>query len=193
MNVLPPEVSASGLIKHYKLIAERLGKNRRAPIVHAEIIVQRPPPVIVTAIPVIVPLLLDLLPADRPNPFDIDPKDPHTPIYLRVCAVLYMMRNFQQAVHITRIGFLARNHARMFNISYVEMLGKRRMGHIVRPRQYCMGIAYHLKFGTLPAIGRFFDKDHTTVLHAVKVTKEVIAAAVEHFDACVGTPARLQS
>ena len=60
-----------------------------------------------------------------------------------------------------------------FNISLGDMLSQRRSRPLARPRQVAMFLAKKLTTRSLPEIGRrFANRDHTTVIHAVKtITK----------------------
>ena len=56
-----------------------------------------------------------------------------------------------------------------FNITLSEMLSQRRSRPLARPRQIAMYLAKKLTTRSLPEIGRrFANRDHTTVIHAVK-------------------------
>jgi len=56
-----------------------------------------------------------------------------------------------------------------FNIQLAEMLSQRRSRPLARPRQIAMYLAKKLTTRSLPEIGRrFANRDHTTVIHAVK-------------------------
>ena len=56
-----------------------------------------------------------------------------------------------------------------FNISLTEMLSQRRSRPLARPRQLAMYLAKKMTTRSLPEIGRrFANRDHTTVIHAVK-------------------------
>ena len=56
-----------------------------------------------------------------------------------------------------------------FNISLSEMLSQRRSRPLARPRQVAMYLAKKMTTRSLPEIGRrFANRDHTTVIHAVK-------------------------
>ena len=56
-----------------------------------------------------------------------------------------------------------------------ELLGKKRQRTLVRPRQMAMALAKELTRHSLPEIGQAFGgRDHTTVLHAQKVVRELI-------------------
>ena len=53
------------------------------------------------------------------------------------------------------------------------MTSKRRERSVARPRQIAMYLAKHLTTKSLPDIGRAFDRDHTTVIHAVKTIDDM--------------------
>ena len=56
-----------------------------------------------------------------------------------------------------------------FDIPLNEMLSQRRSRPLARPRQIAMFLAKKLTTRSLPEIGRrFANRDHTTVIHAVK-------------------------
>ena len=56
-----------------------------------------------------------------------------------------------------------------FNIPLSEMLSQRRSRPLARPRQIAMYLAKKMTARSLPEIGRrFANRDHTTVIHAVK-------------------------
>ena len=56
-----------------------------------------------------------------------------------------------------------------FDIKLADMLSERRTWSLVRPRQIAMYLAKELTGKSLPELGRRFgDRDHTTVLHAIR-------------------------
>ena len=56
-----------------------------------------------------------------------------------------------------------------FNIALSEMLSQRRSRPLARPRQIAMYLSKKMTTRSLPEIGRrFANRDHTTVIHAVK-------------------------
>ena len=62
-----------------------------------------------------------------------------------------------------------------FNLSIQEMLSHRRSRSLARPRQIAMYLSKQYTTNSLPDIGRkFSDRDHTTVIHAVKKIDELI-------------------
>ena len=79
---------------------------------------------------------------------------------------------FNQAKIIT-VDKIQNTVADFFNIPLSEMLSQRRSRPLARPRQIAMYLAKKLTTRSLPEIGRrFANRDHTTVIHAVKtITK----------------------
>jgi hypothetical protein len=66
--------------------------------------------------------------------------------------------------------------ARHCKVGQSDMISARRSADIVRPRQIAMFLAKQLTPNSLPAIGRKFgDRDHTTVLHAVRKIEALLA------------------
>ena len=65
--------------------------------------------------------------------------------------------------------------SRHFAVSKADILSDRRHRSVVRPRQIGMYLAKQLTSRSLPEIGRRFgNRDHTTVLHAIrKIDKEI--------------------
>ena len=75
---------------------------------------------------------------------------------------------FNQAKIIT-VDKIQNTVANFFNIPLVEMLSQRRSRPLARPRQIAMYLAKKMTTRSLPEIGRrFANRDHTTVIHAVK-------------------------
>lgn len=66
-----------------------------------------------------------------------------------------------------------RKVAERYNIRVSEMTSKRRERSVARPRQIAMYLAKNLTTKSLPDIGRAFDRDHTTVIHAVKTIEDM--------------------
>ena len=65
--------------------------------------------------------------------------------------------------------------ASYFNLNIKEMLSPRRSRTLARPRQIAMYLAKQYTTNSLPDIGRkFSNRDHTTVIHAVKKIDELI-------------------
>ncbi|MDE1148864.1 MAG: chromosomal replication initiator protein DnaA [Azospirillaceae bacterium] len=66
--------------------------------------------------------------------------------------------------------------AEHYNIRLADMSSARRARAVARPRQVAMYLAKQLTARSLPEIGRKFgDRDHTTVMHAVRKVEELCA------------------
>ena len=77
--------------------------------------------------------------------------------------------------HIT-IEEIQRNVCAHFNIKMTDMSSARRARAVARPRQMAMYLAKMLTSRSLPEIGRKFgNRDHTTVMHAVRKIEELRA------------------
>lgn len=59
--------------------------------------------------------------------------------------------------------------SRMTGVPAFEILSKRRMNDINAARQMLMWVAYRLTGRSYPEIGRRLDRDHTTIMHGVKM------------------------
>ncbi|MDO5356832.1 MAG: chromosomal replication initiator protein DnaA, partial [Conchiformibius sp.] len=69
-----------------------------------------------------------------------------------------------------------------YHIRISDLLGKKRLRSIARPRQIAMTLSKELTNMSLPAIGEVFGgRDHTTVMHAVKTV-----AKLRHDDEEIG-------
>jgi chromosomal replication initiator protein len=67
--------------------------------------------------------------------------------------------------------------AEHYGMRQSDLISERRTRSVVRPRQAAMWLAKHLTSRSLPDIGRRFgNKDHTTVLHAVRRMDELRAS-----------------
>ena len=77
-----------------------------------------------------------------------------------------------KSINIEFIQNLVASH---FNLSIQELLSPRRSRSLARPRQIAMYLAKQHTTNSLPDIGRkFSNRDHTTVIHAVKKIDELI-------------------
>ena len=77
-----------------------------------------------------------------------------------------------KSVNVEFIQNLVASH---FNLNIQEMLSPRRSRALARPRQIAMYLAKKYTTNSLPDIGRkFSNRDHTTVIHAVKKIDELI-------------------
>jgi len=77
-----------------------------------------------------------------------------------------------KSVNVELIQNLVASH---FNLNIQELLSPRRSRSLARPRQIAMYLAKQHTTNSLPDIGRkFSNRDHTTVIHAVKKIDELI-------------------
>ena len=77
-----------------------------------------------------------------------------------------------KSVNVELIQKLVASH---FNLNIQELLSPRRSRSLARPRQIAMYLAKQHTTNSLPDIGRkFSNRDHTTVIHAVKKITELI-------------------
>ena len=77
-----------------------------------------------------------------------------------------------KSINVESIQNLVASH---FNLNIQEMLSPRRSRSLARPRQIAMYLAKQYTTNSLPDIGRkFSNRDHTTVIHAVKKINELI-------------------
>ena len=77
-----------------------------------------------------------------------------------------------KSVNVEFIQNLVASH---FNLNINDLLSPRRPRSLARPRQIAMYLAKQYTTNSLPDIGRkFANRDHTTVIHAVKKINELI-------------------
>ena len=71
-------------------------------------------------------------------------------------------------------------HPTFYSLNLQEMLSQRRSRPLARPRQIAMYLAKKLTTRSLPEIGRkFANRDHTTVIHAVKTIDKLCSSNEE--------------
>jgi len=64
--------------------------------------------------------------------------------------------------------------AEFYDISVKDLMGKKRLRHIARPRQVAMSLARELTNNSFTEIGQSFGgRDHTTVMHACEKVQEL--------------------
>jgi chromosomal replication initiator protein len=73
------------------------------------------------------------------------------------------------------VGNIQKITAEYFNVRLQDLLSKRRVRSLARPRQVAMTLAKELTEHSLPEIGEAFGgRDHTTVMHACKTIHKLI-------------------
>eukprot|EP01037_Dinobryon_pediforme_P036139 gene36139-42932_t len=76
-----------------------------------------------------------------------------------------------------RIEDIQRVVSKHYNVSKADLLSARRTRTVVRPRPMAMYLSKTMTPRSLPEIGRRFgNRDHTTVLHAVRTIEELATA-----------------
>lgn len=81
---------------------------------------------------------------------------------------------------LVTIDNIQKTVAEYFKIKIADLLSKRRTRSITRPRQVAMALAKELTSHSLPEIADAFGgRDHTTVLHACKLIKSLIASNLD--------------
>lgn len=83
-----------------------------------------------------------------------------------------LLATHAQAVSVSNIQKIT---AEYFNVRLQDLLSKRRVRSLARPRQMAMTLAKELTDHSLPEIGDAFGgRDHTTVMHACKTIHKLI-------------------
>lgn len=78
-------------------------------------------------------------------------------------------------IKVVNVEFIQNIVASHFNLNINDLLSPRRPRSLARPRQIAMYLAKQYTTNSLPDIGRkFANRDHTTVIHAVKKINELI-------------------
>ena len=92
------------------------------------------------------------------------------PLTINDCKIILKdVYNSAKVISIDKIQNITSN---FYSINLSEMLSQRRSRPLARPRQIAMYLAKKLTTRSLPEIGRkFANRDHTTVIHAVKTKK----------------------
>ena len=79
--------------------------------------------------------------------------------------ISFLIKKDFNVINIDKVSY----SSNYFNISLSEMLSQRRSRPLARPRQIAMYLSKKMTTRSLPEIGRrFANRDHTTVIHAVK-------------------------
>lgn len=79
----------------------------------------------------------------------------------------YLLKPTGRPIHAVAIEACERHQ-----ISMAQLLSSARSAYIVRARQEVMYRAHHELGVSLPVIGHFLHRDHTTVLHGVRAHAE---------------------
>ena len=80
-----------------------------------------------------------------------------------------ILRDVFSQIRVITVDKIQNIVSNYFNIGLADMLSQRRSRPLARPRQIAMYLAKKMTSRSLPEIGRrFANRDHTTVIHAVK-------------------------
>lgn len=83
-----------------------------------------------------------------------------------------VLRPHEQQISLSNIQKTVSDYHR---IPLSDLLGKKRTRTLVRPRQMAMALSKDLTAHSLPEIGQAFGgRDHTTVLHACRVVRDLV-------------------
>jgi chromosomal replication initiator protein len=75
---------------------------------------------------------------------------------------------------VVTIEHIQRKAAEFFGLKFADMRATTRTKAVAFPRQIAMYLARQLTHASLTEVGRAFDKDHTTVLHAVTKVEALV-------------------
>ena len=91
-----------------------------------------------------------------------------------------LLRASSRRITVDEIQKQVANH---FHIRAADMFSARRSRQIARPRQIAMYLAKNLTSLSYPEIGRRFgNRDHTTIMHAVRKVEELMVSDTELSD-----------
>ena len=80
-----------------------------------------------------------------------------------------ILKDVFNQIKVITVDKIQNTVSNFFNITLSDMLSQRRSRPLARPRQVAMYLAKKMTTRSLPEIGRrFSNRDHTTVIHAVK-------------------------
>jgi len=82
-----------------------------------------------------------------------------------------LLQTTERKITLKEIQYAVCGH---YQIGLTELKSVRRERRIARPRQLAMYLAKTLTPTSLPEIGQAFDRDHTTVMHAVKTIENLL-------------------
>lgn len=81
------------------------------------------------------------------------------------------MLTFEQKILLEKLFRAAQEGC---GVNKKDLLGKCRSRHLARTRQAMMCIVYENTELSMPEVGRIFNRDHTTVLHALKMKHNLV-------------------
>ena len=100
----------------------------------------------------------------------------------QICRQLVKIKKWTVSMKVN-IEEIQKRVSQHFNVKMSDMSSARRSRTIARPRQIAMYLSKNLTSRSLPEIGRRFgNRDHTTVIHAVKKIEELKLVDVQVAD-----------
>lgn len=82
------------------------------------------------------------------------------------------MNDEPEPIRYPMVSDIRAETASFYKLSLVDMVSQRRGAAIARPRQIAMYLSRHMTIKSLPQIGKLFGgRDHSTVIHAIKVVE----------------------
>lgn len=66
-----------------------------------------------------------------------------------------------------------------FGVTVGELLSRRRDRDVARPRQVAMWLSKRVSMASLSEIGRYFDRDHKTVMHGIRRVEALLSSDAE--------------
>ena len=95
--------------------------------------------------------------------------------FLTVSDCKNILKDVFNQIRVITVDKIQNVVSNFFNISLSDMLSQRRSRPLARPRQIAMYLSKKMTSRSLPEIGRrFSNRDHTTVIHAVKTISRLL-------------------
>jgi chromosomal replication initiator protein len=85
--------------------------------------------------------------------------------------------DFRPRLTVRRIQHVVADY---YNIPRDDMRSARRGRQVSWPRQAAMSLARDLTLKSLPDIGNLFNRDHTTVMHALKAVRQRVETDADY-------------
>ena len=82
-----------------------------------------------------------------------------------------ILKNYEREISVSEIQKAVCDY---FTLRMADLKSTRRDRSIARPRQIAMYLAKVLTTQSLPDIGHAFDRDHTTIMHAIRTIDDLI-------------------
>lgn len=80
----------------------------------------------------------------------------------------------------------------IWSVTHAEMLSPSRFAHVVRPRHVAIYLAERMVTDSVSIIGRRFNRDHSSIIHALRKMAAVLAADAALASELKGMQARIE-